>query len=216
LARANVILSHVYYATRDVPGALLAARRAYEEDAYLEDNDRTLLRLFWGSVDLEQFSEARRWCAEGGRRFRSDHRFVQCQLWLMVTPAVRGEPDHAWRLLARLDTLAPAARRPYMVAEGRILVAGALAKAGQVDSARRILMRGRGAITHEVDPEQNLLAREAYVRTLTQDPDTAINLLKRYVAANPEHPFAAQANTTWWWRELKSHPRWREVAQPNR
>jgi serine/threonine-protein kinase len=216
LARAYIALSYVYYQIDDVPGALLAARRAYEEDAYLADADRTLERLFLGSLDLEQFAEARRWCAEGARRFPRHYRFVQCQLWLMATPAVQAEPERARKLLATLDTVIPAPLRGYTLTESRMLFAGALARAGLVDSARSVMRATRTQITHDVDPEQELLAREAYVRTLTRDYDAAIDLLKRYVVANPGHGFAEQAGTVWWWRELRSHPRWREITQPGR
>jgi eukaryotic-like serine/threonine-protein kinase len=216
LARANITLSHLYYQVDDVPGALLAARRAYEEDAYLEEADRTLVRLFWGSLDLEQFAEARRWCGEGVRRFPRDYRFVQCQLWLMATPAVPAEADRAWRLVALLDSVAPSAQRGFATAQGRILVAGALARAALADSARSVLRTTRDRITNEIDPHQNLLSQEAYVRTLTRDYDAAIDLLKRYIAANPTHRFAEQAGTVWWWRELRAYPRWREIAQPSR
>jgi tetratricopeptide (TPR) repeat protein len=223
LARTNITLSYLYYAVKDVPGALLAARRAYEEDAYLEEADRTLDRLFWGSLDLEQFAEARRWCAEGARRFPRDSRFVQCQLWLMVTPAVPAAPEQAWRLVALLDTVTPTATRPLAHAQGRILAAGALARAAVAlgradlkDSARNVLRTTRESITNEIDPQQSLLSQEAYIRTLTGDNDIAIDLLKQYVAANPDHPFAQRANSVWWWRDLRSHPRWREVAQPAR
>src|SRR5437660_1204098 len=37
LASAYYMLSHLYYRTEDVSAALIAARRAYEEDAYLEE-----------------------------------------------------------------------------------------------------------------------------------------------------------------------------------
>jgi len=218
LARANITLSYLYYQTQptDVPGALLAARHAYEEDAYLEDADKTLWRLFFGSLDLEQFSEARRWCAEGSARFPRDYHFVQCQLWLMVTPAIPAEAGRAWRLLASLDSLAPAPQRRFAVAQGRVLVAGALARAGLVDSARSVLRRTRQQITHDVDPEQDLLSLEAYMRGLTGDPDIAIDLLKQYVAANPGHEFLQQAGTVWWWRELRANPRWREIGHAGR
>jgi hypothetical protein len=214
LARANVTLSHLYYDVDDVPGALLAARRAYEEDVYLAEADRTLLRLFWGSLDLEQFNEARRWCAEGARRFPRDHRFAQCRVWLLATPAVPADAELGWGLVALLDTVAPPAQRAFFTAQGRMMVAGALARSQQVDSARRVLNRTREQITSDVDPEQTLLAHEAYVRTLTKEPEIAIDLLKRYVAANPEHRFADHQGTTWWWRALRIHPRWNEVAQP--
>jgi hypothetical protein len=131
----------------------------------------------------------------------------------MVTPAVPAEVDRAWRLLASLDTLAPAPQRAFVSAQGHLLVAGALARAGLTDSARSVLRRNRQRITHETDPEQDLLSQEAYIRTLTGDPDAAIELLKRYMAANPGHEFLQQAGTVWWWRELRAHPRWREIGR---
>ncbi|OLE97485.1 MAG: hypothetical protein AUG75_07695 [Cyanobacteria bacterium 13_1_20CM_4_61_6] len=216
LARANITLSWLYYQVDDVSGALLAARHAYEADAYLQDTDQTLSRLFWGSMDLEQFIEARRWCGGGARRFPRDYRFVQCQLWLMVTPAVTAEPTTAWRLVALLDTVTPQPQRALDVAQGRILVAGALGRAGLVDSARHVLQSNRQSITHEIDPDQNLLSQEAYVRTLTGDPDVAITLLKQYVAANPKHEFLQNQGTSWWWRELRTNPRWREIGHVGR
>jgi hypothetical protein len=218
LARANITLSYLYYQTQpaDVPGALLAARHAYEEDAYLEDADRTLWRLFFGSLDLEQFSEARRWCAEGAARFPRDFHFVQCQLWLMATPAATAEPAHAWQLLGSVDSLTPPAQRPFTVAQAHLLVAGALARAGLVDSARHVLSRTHQQVTHDIDPEQDLLSQEAYIRGLTGDDDIAIELLKQYVAANPGHEFLQEAGTVWWWRELRANPRWREIGHAGR
>jgi TolB-like protein len=216
LARANITLSYVYYQTDDVPGALLAARHAYEEDAYLENTDQTLWRLFWGSLDLEQFGEARRWCAEGGRRFPRAYRFVQCQLWLMATPAVPAEPGRAWHLLSALDSLTPTQERGFATVQGRMLVAAALGRAELTDSARHVLLSARGQVTHDMDPDQDLLSQEAYVRTVTGDPDQAIDLLKRYVAANPGHEFLQQAGQVWWWRELRKHPRWREIGHSSR
>ena len=69
---------------------------------------------------------------------------------------------------------------------------------------------------HEIDPDQNLLSQEAYVRTLTGDPDVAITLLKQYVAANPKHEFLQNQGTSWWWRELRTNPRWREIGHVGR
>jgi len=216
LATANLTLSHLLYQVDDVPGAMLRARQAYEEDAYLSSADWAVDRLFWGALDLEQFSEARRWCATGVQRFPNDPRFVSCQLWLMVTPAVQSDVRQAWELSAKLERVTPAARRPFARAEGLLLVGGALGRAGAADSARRVMLRARQLASHDIDPDQTLLAREAYVRTLVRDYDEAIDLLKRYVAANPGHEFLAQAGTVWWWRELRAQPRWRELSQAGR
>src|SRR2546429_1994462 len=50
LASAYYMLSHLYYRTEDVSAALIAARRAYEEDAYLDEAADILWRLLGGSV----------------------------------------------------------------------------------------------------------------------------------------------------------------------
>ncbi|NIR43060.1 MAG: hypothetical protein GWN51_02260, partial [Gemmatimonadetes bacterium] len=45
LAGAHATLSHLYYQLEDVPAAVLSARQAYEEDAYLALADVILWRL---------------------------------------------------------------------------------------------------------------------------------------------------------------------------
>ncbi|NIN73187.1 MAG: hypothetical protein GTO46_14915 [Gemmatimonadetes bacterium] len=214
LAEAHVTLSYLYYQIDDVPAALLAARRAFEEDAYLSEANDVLWRLFWGSLDLEQFNQARRWCAEGTRRFPEDFRFSHCQLWLMATPATHAEVERAWELRESVEALAPEGRGDFARVQAHMLTAGAIARAGLVDSARAVLDAARARVTHDIDPTQDLLAVQAYVLTLIGDKDEAIDLLKQYKAANPDHGFEHTAGTVWWWRELRSHPRFREVTEP--
>jgi len=210
LASAHITLSYVYYAPEldDIPSALAAARNGYEADAYLENADETIYRLFWGNMDTQALTQARRWCNEGGRRFPNAWWTVDCQLWLLVTPEVaQPSVDEAWRLRARFDSLTESrsgrTRADY-------LVGGVLARAGLTDSARNVFDRTRERISPEFDPDLDLYAVEAYVRTLSGDLDVAIDLLKQYQAANPEHDFSKQLGT-WWWREVRNHPRYREL-----
>jgi TolB-like protein len=212
LADANITLSYLYYDTKDVPGAQVAARRGYEEDPYLTRADAVLGRLFWSHLDLEQFPPAQRWCGEGARRFPADARFVSCELWLMATPAVPADPARAWALLARLDSLAAGPDGAWSRLQHRLVVGGVLARAGLADSARAVLAATRAAATAAVDPRQDLLPVEAYMRSLLRDYDVAIDLLKRYSAANPGHFDAATFGTAWWWRELRAQPRFRELT----
>ena len=212
LTRAQISLSSLYYQVDDVPAALIAARRAYEEDAYLSAADGIVGRLFWGSIDLEQFSQARRWCSEGARRWIEDAEFVYCQLTLMATPAVPADVEQAWQLVARLDSLATGpGRQAYLRVAGRMTAGGTIARAGLADSARSVLLRARARSNPESDPTQELLPLEAYMRSLLGDNDEAIDLLKQYVAANPDHDFTHTAGTVWWWRELRQHPRFVEI-----
>ncbi len=208
LARARITLSYLFYALEDVPAALLAAQRGYEEDAYLENADDLLNRMFWGSLDLENFGQARRWCDEGARRFPRDWRFVSCRLWLMATPAVEANAAEAWRLRARLDSLTD---RTFVLVQADYLVGGVVGRAGMADSARVLFLRAREQVRPDIDPHLELLSVEAYLRTLIDDLDESIDLLKRVGAANPEHDFRESAGT-WWWRAIRDHSRFNEVV----
>ncbi len=204
-AGAHNTLSHLYYEVQDVVQAVLSAQKAYVEDAYLRFADGVLWRLFNGTLDLGQFTQAERWCNEGGERFPSDHRFRLCRLILMVTPAGRPDAELAWRLAAEVDSLAPPAAREYERVRSELFVGGALANAGMLDSARNVLLRARGRVTFAIDPHQELLAYEAYMRTLTGETDEASSLLQRYYAANPGH-LAGSSDMAWWWRSLANEP----------
>jgi serine/threonine-protein kinase len=211
LASAYSTLSHLYYQVDDVPAAVLAARRAYEQDAYLSVARDVLFRLFVGSLDLEQFSQADRWCNEETRRFARDPRSPECQLMLMTTPARAPDVERAWQLVALLDTVTPEVSRAYVRLESRLRTGGVIARAGLKDSARHVLDRTRAATTRAADPGQELLAIEAYQRTLLGDRDEAIALLTRYSAANPGH-FERGKDISWWWRELRDDPRFKALV----
>ncbi len=211
LASAHATLSHLYYQFDDVAAAILAARRAYEEDAYLSVANLVLYRLVNGSLDLEQFTQAQRWCDEGGRRFPQDYRFAECQLDLLVTPAVAPNVGRAWQEVARLDTLAPADRRPFERLYGQLRVGGVIARAGLSDSARNVLRRARAGITREVDPNEDLTTNVAFSYLLLGDKDEAIAILKRFAAGHPGH-FEPGVDVGWWWRGLQDDPRFQALV----
>lgn len=203
LASAYSTLSHLYYRD-DVPSAVLAARNAYEEDAYLDAASEVLWRLFSGYYDLNDPPNAARWCTEGARRFADDVRFAECRLWVMTMPEPIGDPqvDLGWRLVAAVDSLAPDARRPYLAARARMIMGGVLARAGQVDSARAVFTRTRRQITPATDPTSDLVVVEAYLRTLAGDDEEALSLMKRMAAIRPGYHF----DHHWWWQGLRDEP----------
>jgi serine/threonine-protein kinase len=214
LASAYSTLSHLYYQTEDVPAALLAARKAYEEDAYLAVASEVLSRLFFGSYDLEQFTQATRWCLEGARRFSRDYRFAECQLLLMTIPDAQADVPMAWRLLSRIDSQTPGPRKALEHHRAETIVGVVLARASLGDSARHVLARARADRT--VDPAQEILSIEAFGWMVLGDRDQAIALLKRYVAANPGHAFKRGGDISWWWRDLKSDPRFAQLTEAKR
>jgi len=207
LASAWSNLSHLYMQRADNASVALAARRAYEEDAFLQNADQVLSRLFWAHYDLEQFNDANEWCEAGKSRFTEDHNFIQCQLWLMLAPSEQADPDLAWELHAALQSALEEGLRPLEERKAYLLVAGILRKAGLADSASSILPLGRA--DGEIDPNEELVVLEARVLAITGDPDGAMELLKRYVAANPAHSFEVGGQLHWNWRSLRDRPDFR-------
>lgn len=206
-ASAHSALGHLYYQLDDPSSALIANRRAYEEDAYLDVADVILWRLFSGSYDVQQFTQAERWCGEGGVRFPEDSRFVECQLWLLTTPAKEPDVQRAWQLLARLDTVAPDARREFEQVRGRLLVGGVLGRAQLPDSAAAVFAYAHDQLTGNPEYLDALLLTEAHMRTIAGDQDGAIDVLKRYSAMTPGATF----DHNWWWNPLRSNPRFAEL-----
>jgi TolB-like protein len=215
LASAWDALSSLYHEKKDNVAAAIAAERGYEADAFLQNQDDNLQQLFQTHYDLEQFPMAQRWCDEGERRFPSDRRFTTCQLMMLITPWAKPDPAKAWALARRADSLAPPARRAFAGRMARMFAAGALARAGLPDSARNVLVAARGG--QDIDPEQQLAVREAVIRLLLGDQDEAVQLLKRYVVANPGHRWDVSRELHWWWRPLRDNPDFlQNVAAPRR
>ena len=210
LAGAWSALSHLDNVKSDEVQGKIDALRAYEADAYYSSADLIVWRLFLASYDLEQFVDAVHWCDVGQQRFPKDPRFVECQLWLMTSQAEAPDVAKAWQLVDQLGELTPAQRWEFGKLKAQMAVAAVLARDRSVDSARRVLTRSRG--NPKLDPAQELLYLEAFVRTLLGDRDDALQLLKRYVAANPERRVDLAKDSQWWFRDLRNDPRYRQLA----
>jgi serine/threonine-protein kinase len=213
-ASAWNMLSLLNYQKPDFVEAKIDAQRAYEADAYLSAADQILWRLYTTSYDLEQFTDAQRWCEEGRRRFPENLRFVECQLWLMTSSAKPPDVAVAWELLDQVVKLTPVQMRDYIRLESQSAVAAVLARAGLGDSARHLLARSRGG--PEVDPEAELLSYQAFAYLVLGDRDQALRLLKEQVAANPAHRAGLARSVHWWWRDLRDDPRFKELVGTSR
>jgi TolB-like protein/tRNA A-37 threonylcarbamoyl transferase component Bud32 len=205
LATAWYTLSDLYIYNSDFLQAQSAARRAYEEDAYLSAAPRILWQLFSASYELEDFRGADQWCQEGYRRFPKNPQFVRCRLFVLTTPLKTADPTTAWRLVEEWRTLAPAQMWELQGRTAHGLVAIMLARAGLGDSALHVVERSRG--TGAIDPDRSLLQYEAYVRLLRGERDEALRLLRQYLTVNPEIRTAMARRYSWWWRDLAKDPR---------
>src|SRR5688572_7119859 len=61
--------SEVYQQKDNIIEAKVAARRAYEADAFLSGTEGVLWRLYATSYDLNQLPDAVKYCNEGAQRF---------------------------------------------------------------------------------------------------------------------------------------------------
>lgn len=213
LASAYATLSFLFAGMGDNVQAVLGARRALEEDAYLRGVDRIYDRLFYAQYDLEQFRDAGTWCDEGYRRFPANYRFTECRLWLMAAPNQPADVDTAWQLLARLDSLAPGSLRPFKHGVGQIMVAGVLRKASLPDSADSVFAR----VDHgeAVDPQRQLRVYEAAMRAATGDQEGAIEALSRWVASTPGGTLGPTGDLHWWWQGLRNRPEFERFVSRN-
>jgi len=198
-ASVNSTLSHLYYQVDDWVGAVLAARQAYQRDAFLDVADGVLWRLYAASYDLGEHENAQRWCEEGHQRFPANFRFVQCQIFLMSMPDARPDIDRAWELYGELIPLLTE-RPEFFDAQARVVIGGVIGRAGAPDSARSVFAGAR--LGSDLDPQRELLSLEAAMRSVMGDADGAIDTLERYMVVNPDHA----PDRHWWWRSLEGAP----------
>lgn len=214
LAEAWSILSVLHSEEADNTEAKLAARRAFEEDEFLQNADEVLFRLYATSYDLEQMRDATQYCEEGRKRFPRHILFRECRLWLLAAPysqALDPNPETAWAALDQYLEVVPPSYRDYLRIKGQILVAGTLGRAELQDSAEAVLARSRAPA--DLDPEMELMGLEALVRLHLGQKTDALDLLKTYLTANPHHREGWQWTAHWWWRPLQDDPEFRALVE---
>ena len=198
-ASANSTLSHLYNQIDDRTGTILAARTAYEQDAFLDVADGVLWRLYTALYDQNEYREAQRWCNEGRRRFPQDFRFVQCQLFLMTMTDAQPDPAEAWQLYDQLGPLLTE-QPEFFDAQARTIVAGILGRAGLPDSANAVFESAR--LGADADPTRELLVIEAAMRSVIGDESGSIAALERFMVTNP----GRAPGEHWWWRNVQANP----------
>jgi serine/threonine-protein kinase len=221
-SRANAwnVLSIVHSEKPDLIEAKIAAQRAYEADSFLRSAEDVLAALYATSYDLEQFPDAVQYCGEGGRRFPANQFFVECELWLLSSPALGPDVERAWILAAEFEELSPPPTRDYDASRARILVGGVLARAAVVDSSDLGVALGDSADAvfeaarpgPDIDPSQELLGIEAIFRLQMGQDEEALRLLRIYLTASPEHRASWRFSSHWWWRGLQENQGFSELV----
>jgi hypothetical protein len=199
LARAWGTLSQLLRLRGRLADSDAAARRALDEDAYLDGADLLLNRLFLSSLFRADHAQADSLCRHGGERFRGDWKFVECRLILLRADGAR-PPDAALaaRLLGELERMDPADRarregRAYTPLFRQAVAAAVVARAGDADSARAMLARARRAAGNDPELRISLAYDEAYVQRVLGAPDSARALLEWAFTRRPSlREFAAR------------------------
>jgi len=207
-AGAWASLSHLYYNVPDksLVDVVLAARRAYEADAWLANAPVIIGRLFYGYYDMDQPVDATHWCTEGHRRFPGDSNFTLCRLFLMTMRGQTPDPDAAWRL-ARSEVFQGGGMggpQAYRRAEARMQVSCVLARAGLSDSAKAVAQSA--LLNAEADPTRDLYLHRAACLLFAGDKPAAVQALGVYLAVNPERRREFFPDPGWRLRPLVNDP----------
>ena len=213
-AGAYATLSHLYYQTGNLTDVYLAARNALAQDAYLDNADVILRRLFLSSYDLGQFPDAENWCAQGRRRFPADYHFLECRLWMMATRQDSADAGLAWRLLDSVLARIPPDGKAYQRLYDQAIVAWVLARAGAADSARHLLRRTvADAVT---DPTRDIAYTKSMAYAFLGDKGPAVDQLKLYLAANPSKRQGLAQDPGWQLASLANDPAFRALVGSQR
>lgn len=205
-SRASVpsTLSHLLYQVDDWSGAFMSARRAYQQDAFLDVADGVLWRLYTAAYDLGEFEDAQQWCEEGYDRFPHNFRFVQCRIYLMTMPDAEPDIELAWDLYAELEGVLT--ERPgYHAAQAKTMIGGIIGRAGLPDSANAVFQSAR--VDRDVDPDMEIMSLEAAMRSVMGDAEGAITTLERFMVGNEYHA----PGRHWWWESVEGDPRFERL-----
>jgi serine/threonine-protein kinase len=213
-AGAWASLSHLYAndPSTSLTDVMLAARRAYESDAFLANAPKIVDRLFFAAYDLDQPIDAAHWCQEGTRRFPNEPAFTTCQLYLMTMRGQDPDPARAWRLAGSevLSRTQPGGSPEFQQAEARMITASVLARAGLKDSAKTV---ARSAVAStEIDPTRFLYLQQAFAMVLADDKPAAVEALKTFLAANPERIVEFSPDPGWRFRSLVNETAFRDLV----
>ncbi len=172
-------LARILNVRGDFAAAYLAARHAYDADAFQDHRLELLAQLYRDAFETRDDSAAADYCSRMRIEYPHAVPTVTCSLESLARadggPAP-GDVDAAWNVLAGLSDPGPGWHRAQL----SLLVASVAARAGLRDSARAVIRRSRRAY-----PGDESLVLEAEARLALGDAESAIDLLRTYIANFP-------------------------------
>ena len=146
---------------------------------------------------------------QGHRRFPRNPIFTQCRLWLLATRAEDADIDEAWRVMDAHLAMVPPSDTASTRIQDQLLVAWVIARAHMTDSALAVVHRSEAPPS--VDPARELTGFSALVYLELNMPDSALDRLRVYLTASPEHRQGWRWTSHWWWRSLQDNPEYRKL-----
>jgi class 3 adenylate cyclase/TolB-like protein/Tfp pilus assembly protein PilF len=207
-ARAWITLADLLYNDKwELSEAREAARRAYEKDVFLLEDDhfKWLCEI---SIQLEDHDDAARWCEEGRRRFPNDVYLMMADLTRLAS-AGEAEPEAGWGLVREIGRQ----RNPeFNVPAAKMYMAAILARGGDADSAQATAAGARQGMADEdrTSLEPSLDYIEAYMEVLLRDERSALRLLRSSFTGYP--PYRASAARDYWFESLEGDPRFESLV----
>jgi TolB-like protein len=191
-----------------------ATRRAYAVDAFLTEARSVVIGLYFASLSMEHFEDARAWCETGRRRWPENINFQLCRLRLLgLTGHTRRELQQAWNDRDSLERIGGSTQeRPLADQRVRedagLLVAAVAARAGLRDSASAMIRRIR--VTVDSATATEMASQEAWVWLVDGDRARALTVLAEYLRAYPmNRAFVAQSSL---FRPLHGDPRFETLV----
>jgi serine/threonine-protein kinase len=181
-ARAESTLSLLYESQGRFDEARRAAQRALAADAYLEDAEQIVLRLFHTSFELGDDESAGQWCDETRRRLPTNWPSAHCDLLLLGWRAdVSPDARKALYILESFGSADSENLRQAMRPRLMMLAAVTVARAGDLAAAEQMIDAARALAPRDLE----LLQLEAAYRVSVRQYDRARQLLADYIAKNP-------------------------------
>lgn len=211
LAKPWYWLSRVFENTGRFREAYSAARSAMEADAYLSEMKQLYATLFYASLNRERFDDAAAWCDSARTHYPGDPNAKSCAVRVLGWSARGRDAVHqAWRLTGDIEQRDRDERSGSMWADRRLLIAMILARSGLVDSALALVRIARMADPADSASSWMALA-EANVRLLLGDRGTALGLLGRAIASDPNG--SAYMRATPWFASLQGDPAFERILR---
>jgi len=97
--------------------------------------------------------------------------------------------------------------------KGKMMVGLALLRAGMPDSAKALAASSQG--DREIDPRAETVNLAAIIYAQAGDKEKAIDLVTKWLTANPQQRALYSANRTWWLESLNGNPRYEALIKPS-